>query len=194
MGNTIMQTTIESPTNPIFIDPITGFRMKIMHKRLMWDEEAVIYQPKWTYIPEHIIHQGTVNEQTIAAHHKQISVTTKGTIIVQYRVEYYEDGSVDLEGNPVAGYGNYVQSSAINQGRIVEFKVTNAVWVQSADGVIVPFNEIALEDAQGNLIQEPHTGLIGEYDRFISLKNAGVSLDALIEGSCLQALANGRFA
>jgi hypothetical protein len=189
-----MQTTIESNDNPIFIDPVTGFRMRILCKDMNWGQEELIYQPKWTYIPEHIVYEGTVNEQVVPATHKQTSLVSHGRILTQYRVFYHEDGTTDMEGNPIAGYGALVQSSAINQGRVVEFKVTNAVWVNATTGIVVPFNSIALTDAEGNLIEDPHAGLIGEYDRFIQLKDSGASVDELIIGGCIQALQNGRFA
>lgn len=188
-----MKLTIESNDNPIFIEPVTGYRMKIELKRLRWDLDEQVFQPKWVYVPEVLLYEGTVNEEVRAAHHRQITIPKEGTILVEVKIFYYEDGGQDIDGTPFEGYGNYVNSAAINQGRVVTFRVTDNVWVNAETGSIVSMNQIPLTDGEGNLIEEPHAGLMGEYDRFILLKNSGASVDQLIIGSCIQALENGRF-
>jgi len=187
-----MALIIESNDNVDFIDPTTGFRMKIHHKRLIWDDEQTSNQSKWIFVPEHTLYAGTPNEQIVPATHKKMNTTKVGSVIEEVRVYYYEDGSTDINGDPIIGYGALVNSPAINQGRVVSFRITDAVWVDATTGAIVPFNTIALIDENDALIEEPHAGLLGEYERFNALKDQA-PLNLLITGAVLQSLANGAF-
>jgi len=187
-----MALIIENDTDPNFIDLTTGFRMKIQHKNLRWDDEETSNQSKWIFVPEHTLYAGTPNEQIVPAAHKKMNTTKVGSITEEVRVYYYKNGGIDIEGNPTVGYGNLINSSAINQGRVVSFRITDSVWVNSTTGVIVPFDSIALLDENDVLIENPHVGLIGEFERFIQLKNM-VTLDTLLVGAILQSLSNAAF-
>lgn len=174
-------------------DPITGYMRAFVFKEMRWDMETSITQKEYIFFPESTIQvevevdgQMVMQDQVIPARHEVQFNQKWNYIYAEYRAFYYHRDETQPDN-----FGELVNAKAVAQGRVFPFRVTDATWVNAQTGAVI--DEIPLQDGQGNLIQEPHQGLIGEYSRFIHLAfNVGVPINQLLVGALQLIIQNQR--